>query len=98
MSGVANKRIGRDDVKKLIAATLSVAAMLCASASVAKESDRVLGESLDSGLGALPATYTGAEFLKLPAGHVAGEKLDNGLDRVTQEELQRIISAYQQRP
>ena len=84
-------------MKKLIAASLSVAAMLCASASIAKESDRVLGESLDSGLGALPATYTGEEFLKLPAGHVAGEKLDSGLDRVTQEDVQRIVAAYQSR-
>ena len=84
-------------MKKLIAASLAMVVVLCASAAVAKESDRVLGESLDSGLGALAATYTGAEFLKLPASHVAGEKLDNGLDRVTQEELQRIISAYQSR-
>ena len=84
-------------MKKLIAASLTVAALVCASASVAKDSDRVLGESLDSGLGALSATYTGAEFMKLPASHVAGEKLDSGLDRVTQEEVQRIVEAYNQR-
>ena len=57
----------------------------------------MLGESLDSGLGALPATYTGEEFMKLPASHVPGEKLDSGLDRVTQEEVQRIVAAYSQR-
>ena len=34
--------------------------------------------------------------MKRPAGHVAGEKLDSGLGSVSNEELQRIVSAYQQ--
>lgn len=83
-------------MKKLIAASLAVAVVLCASAASGEES-RVLGESLDSGLGGLPATYTGAEFMKRSASHVVGEKLDSGLGSVSQEELLRIVAAYRQR-
>ena len=38
---------------------------------------RVPGESLDSGLGKLPASYTAAEFNR--PGWVAGESIDTGL-------------------
>ena len=38
---------------------------------------RVLGESLDSGLGDLPPTYTAAEFNR--PGWVRGESMDSGL-------------------
>ena len=81
-------------MKKLIAASLTTVAMLGASAALASESDQVIGESLDSGLGSLPATYTGAEFMKWHVGHIAGEKLDSGLGNVTEEELRRIIAKY----
>jgi hypothetical protein len=84
-------------VKKLIAVILSTAALLCTSAAFGEQSARLLGESLDSGLGNLPATYKGDEFMKRPAGYVAGEKQDSGLGTVSQEELQRIVGAYYQR-
>ncbi len=83
-------------MKRLIAAILSMTAVLCTSAALGEQSTRLLGESLDSGLGNLPATYKADEFMKRPAGHVAGEKLDSGLGSVSNEELQRIVSAYQQ--
>ena len=38
---------------------------------------RVVGESLDNGLGNLPPTYTAAEFNR--PGWVRGESLDSGL-------------------
>jgi hypothetical protein len=38
---------------------------------------RVRGESLDSGLGQLPASYTAAEYNR--PGWVAGESIDTGL-------------------
>jgi len=81
-------------VKKLIATVLTVAAALCTPAAFGDET-RVLGESLDSGLGVLPATYTGKEFMKLSPSHVAGEKQDSGLGSVSKEELRRIVSAYE---
>jgi hypothetical protein len=81
-------------MKKLIAASLATFAMLGASGALGSESDRVVGESLDSGLGSLPATYTGAEFMKWHTGHIAGEKLDSGLGNVTDEELRRIVAKY----
>jgi hypothetical protein len=81
-------------MKKLIAAGLAV---LCTSTAFGGQSERVLGESLDSGLGALSASYTGEEFMPRTAGYVAGEKLDSGLGSVTKEELARIVSAYDQR-
>jgi hypothetical protein len=81
-------------VKKLIATVLTVAAALSTSAAFGDET-RVLGESLDSGLGALPANYTGREFMKLSPGYVAGEKQDSGLGTLSKEELRRIVSAYE---
>jgi hypothetical protein len=78
-------------MKKLIA----VAALGLASSAFAGSSDRVVGESLDSGLGALPATYTAKEFMNLPADYVAGEKQDSGLGSVSKEELRRIVAAYE---
>ena len=44
----------------------------------AADSYRVLGESQDSGLGDLPASYTAAEFQRTNI-IVAGESLDSGL-------------------
>ncbi|HEX6157803.1 MAG TPA: hypothetical protein VFZ54_17390 [Burkholderiales bacterium] len=38
---------------------------------------RVVGESLDNGLGNLPPTYTASEYMY--AGWVRGESLDSGL-------------------
>jgi hypothetical protein len=43
--------------------------------------NRVLGESLDSGLGALSATYTAAEYNT--AGWVRGESMDSGLGELS---------------
>ena len=42
---------------------------------------RVPGESLDNGLGKLPASYTAAEFNR--PGWVAGESIDTGLGELT---------------
>jgi hypothetical protein len=56
-----------------------------------------VGESLDNGLGALPVTYTGEEFLPQPAGYVRGQKQDSGLGSVSSEELARIVSMYSKR-
>jgi hypothetical protein len=95
MSG--SQQTGRQNMKRLIAATVTVAAVLCASAAFGEQSGRLLGESLDSGLGGLPAAYTGAEFMRQPASHVAGEKLDSGLGSLSPEEVQRIVAAYQRR-
>jgi hypothetical protein len=83
-------------VKKLIAAGVTLVAVLGTSAAFGGQSERVPGESLDSGLGALSASYTAEEFMQRPAGYVAGEKQDSGLGSVTKEELARIISAYSQ--
>ncbi|HEX6689785.1 MAG TPA: hypothetical protein VF110_01400 [Burkholderiales bacterium] len=80
-------------MKKLIATVLTGAAVLCTPAAFGGE--QVRGESLDSGLGALPSSYTGKEFMQLSASHVAGEKQDSGLGSVSQEELRRIVSAYE---
>jgi hypothetical protein len=49
-------------VKKLIAVSLTMLAMLGASTVSAEE--RVLGESLDSGLGSLASTYSADEYRK----------------------------------
>lgn len=49
-------------MKKLIAVSLTMLAMLGASTVSAEV--RVLGESLDSGLGALPSTYSADEYRK----------------------------------
>lgn len=57
-------------------------------------STRVAGESLDSGLGDLPSTYTAAEFQR-PEMVVAGAKQDNGLGDLpatyTAAEFQRPV-------
>jgi hypothetical protein len=53
---------GEEIVKKLIAVSLTMLAMLGASTVSAEV--RVLGESLDSGLGALPSTYSADEYRK----------------------------------
>ena len=42
---------------------------------------RVPGESLDNGLGKLPASYTAAEYNR--PGWVAGESIDTGLGELT---------------
>jgi hypothetical protein len=81
-------------VKKLIATVMTVAAALSAPAAFADEAP-VLGESLDSGLGVLAANYTGREFMKLSPSYITGEKQDSGLGSVSQEELRRIVSAYE---
>lgn len=49
-------------MKKLIAVSLTMVAMLGASTVFGEE--RVTGESLDSGLGALSASYSGDEYKK----------------------------------
>jgi len=56
-------------MKKLIAGSFAVAAVLSASVAMGEEF-RVVGESLDSGLGSLPATYTGSEYVKKSDGSV----------------------------
>ena len=62
-------------MNKLNLMTAMVAALLIPAAAAADE--RILGESLDSGLGALPATYDAQEYM--PAGWVRGESMDSGL-------------------
>ncbi len=62
---------------------------------------QVAGEKIDSGLGDLSPSFTGAEFMKTAPGavsnetRIAGEKLDCGLASVTNEEVLRIVAAYQ---
>lgn len=80
-------------MKKLIATVLT-AATLGVPAAFGSEI-RVAGESLDNGLGALPASYTGKEFMRFSASHVSGEKQDSGLGSVSQDELNRVVSAYE---
>jgi hypothetical protein len=60
-SAAANNQ-GEKIVKKLIAVSLTVLAMLGVATVSAEE--RVLGESLDSGLGALASTYSADEYRK----------------------------------
>ncbi len=81
-------------MRKLIAVRVA-AAMMFASGAFAGTSDRVVGESLDNGLGALSSTYTAMEFMKVPADYVAGEKQDSGLGDISKEELQRIVATYE---
>jgi hypothetical protein len=52
---------------------------------------RLLGESLDSGLGSLGSDYTAWEFM--PADRVLGESLDSGVGALTREELQQYMPA-----
>lgn len=59
---------------KMMAAVAAAVAIFGANAI---GDDRVAGESLDSGLGELSASYTGAEF-NMP-GWVRGESMDSGL-------------------
>jgi hypothetical protein len=59
---------------KMMAAVAAAVAIFGANAV---GDDRVAGESLDSGLGELSASYTGAEF-NMP-GWVRGESMDSGL-------------------
>jgi hypothetical protein len=85
-------------VKKLNVMAMVVAAVMLpvALGPAAAADDRVLGEKLDSGLGALvfgesldsglgelPATYTAAEYM--PAGWVRGESLDSGLGELASD-------------
>lgn len=60
---------------KMMAAVAAAVAIFGANAIGGD--DRVAGESLDSGLGELSASYTGAEF-NMP-GWVRGESMDSGL-------------------
>jgi len=62
-----------------------VAAMSILPAACASDT-RVLGESLDSGLGELSANYTAWEFM--PAGRLLGESLDSGLGRLSREDME----------
>ena len=59
---------------KMMAAVAAAVAIFGANAI---GDERVAGESLDSGLGELSASYTGAEF-NMP-GWVRGESMDSGL-------------------
>lgn len=65
------------------AASLAFASIAYAGGVVdgSKNPYHVPGESLDSGLGELPATYTAAEYNS--TYHVAGEKLDSGLGELS---------------
>jgi hypothetical protein len=85
-------------MKELVAASVAMLAVLCTPVALGEVAPgRVVGESLDSGLGNLAVSYTAQEFIKRPASHVAGEKLDSGLGNLSQEELRRIIADYQRR-
>jgi hypothetical protein len=64
-------------VKMFKVVTLA-AAMLCTPAAFAGS---VPGEKLDSGLGYLPAHYTGAEYMT--ELQLVGESLDNGLGQLS---------------
>jgi hypothetical protein len=67
----------------------SVVGLAFAPASFGASS--VVGEKLDNGLGALPASYTAAEFQKV----VLGESLDSGLGALpasyTAAEFQKVV-------
>jgi hypothetical protein len=84
-----------------IVTRLNVMAVMLAALMLpleAAERGNVIGEKLDSGLGALPATYTGAEYM--PAGWVRGESMDSGLGELpatytAAEFLPRRIAAAQ---
>jgi len=67
-----------------------VAAMSILPAACASDT-RVLGESLDSGLGELSASYTAWEFM--PAGSLLGESLDSGLGRLNREDMEMYTRA-----
>jgi hypothetical protein len=54
-------------MKKIFAMSFAVAAMLGTSIAFGEEY-KVVGESLDSGLGSLPATYSASEYVKKSDG------------------------------
>lgn len=64
-------------MKKLKVMAVAVAVAAIFGANAIGGDDRVAGESLDSGLGELSASYTAAEF-NTP-GWVLGESMDSGL-------------------
>ena len=64
---------------KVMAAVVAAAAIFGASALA---DERIAGESLDSGLGELSATYTASEY-NIP-GWVSGESMDSGLGELDQ--------------
>jgi len=80
-------------VTKVLRAASMVAMLISPGAFGANS---VLGEKLDSGLGQLSASYTGAEFMK-GEYRVAGESLDSGLGELsasyTAAEFQKQIIA-----
>jgi hypothetical protein len=85
-------------VKKLNVLAVTIA-MLCVPVAfaddlggVVENPNYVLGQKLDSGLGALGSNYTGAEYMSTL---VLGEKLDSGLGELTQEEIDRVVAAAQ---
>ena len=83
-------------MKKLVIVKAAAAALVFASCALAGTSpDQVSGESLDSGLGALPSSYTAKEFMKLSEHYVAGEKQDSGLGNGSKEEIRRIVAGYE---
>jgi hypothetical protein len=62
--------------------TIAMVAAMTVLAACASDT-RVLGESLDSGLGELGPNYTAWEFM--PAGSVLGESLDSGLGELASD-------------
>jgi len=56
-------------MKKIFAMSFAVAAMLGTSIAFGEENS-VVGESLDSGLGSLSATYNASEYTKKSDGSV----------------------------
>ena len=64
---------------KVMAAVAAAVAIFGANAI---GDDRVVGESLDNGLGELSASYSGAEFNM--QGWVRGESMDSGLGELDQ--------------
>jgi hypothetical protein len=56
-------------MKKIFAMGFAVAAMLGTSIAFGEE-NKVVGESLDSGLGSLATTYSGSEYVKKSDGSV----------------------------
>jgi hypothetical protein len=62
--------------------TIALVAAMSVLAACASDT-RVLGESLDSGLGELGPNYTAWEFM--PAGRLLGESLDSGLGELASD-------------
>jgi hypothetical protein len=86
-------------VKKLNVLAVTVALLFAPVAFAGGVSEgmqnlnHVQGEKLDSGLGELGPSYTGAEFM---GAALLGEKLDSGLGELTQEEIDRVVAAARQ--